>query len=162
MNEPEELTPEDQQRIRRLKSREECAQFAENVRDTHPWLARAARRRAIELQLESHATTSKVLRDIWGAVYAYEEVLFIKHGRRLRAGHTRRSITMRGEVPAIEAIVKRPNTTDGFERMREAGLFENTFESVVIRNPEHFSAAAVTSAKVKLQNRTGDRPDDNH
>lgn len=76
-----------------------------------------------------------MLRDIWGTVFAYEEVLYIELG----SGHTRRSISRRGEIEAIKAIVKRPAATEGFQRMQNAGLFDKTFEAVVLRDPGLFS-----------------------
>ncbi|EIN00423.1 hypothetical protein WQE_15371 [Paraburkholderia hospita] len=150
MNEIDKLNPEDWVRVNRLKTPEECEQFAKNVDQTHPHLALAARRRAVALRADGHNPASPVLRDIWEAVYAYEEVLFQEHGRRLRAGHTRRSITARGELNAIEEIVKRRSVTDGFHRMRNAGLFDKTFEAVVLRHPHDFSQAAIESATAKL------------
>lgn len=161
MNEIDKLSPEDGTRVNRLKTPEECEQFAKNVEKSHPHLALAARRRAVALRADGHNPPSPVLRDIWEAVYAYEEVLFQEHGRRLKAGHTRRSITARGPLGAIEEIVKRRSVTDGFHRMRNAGLFDKTFEAVVLRHPGHFSPTTVESAMSKLKEWDSE-PDTSH
>ncbi|WP_176058998.1 hypothetical protein [Paraburkholderia sp. BCC1876] len=151
MNEIEELSPEDETRIARLRNRADCIQFAKNVEAKRPDLARAALRHAVELQVDGHVVTSPLLRDIWGAFYAYEEALFLKHGKRVRAGRTRKSLEGRGEIDAIEAIVLKPSPSTGFAQMQAAGLLDKTFEAVVLRNPKHFSPAAVDAAKAKLQ-----------
>jgi hypothetical protein len=151
VNEIEVLSPEDEVRIARLRNRVDCIQFAKNAEAKRPDLARAALRRAVELQVDEHAVTSPLLRDIWGAFYAYEEALFLKHGRRVRAGRTRTSFKKRGEIDAVESIVLNPSRSTGFEQMQAAGLLDKTFEAVVLRNPEHFLPAAVDAAMAKLQ-----------
>lgn len=150
MNEYVELSADEQKKIDRLRTPEECEQFAKNVELTHPHLVREARRHAVSLRAAAHNASSPVLRDIWEAVYAYEEVLYLEHKRRLRAGHTRRSIARRGALEAIEEIVKRKTVTEGFHRLRNAGLFDKTFEAVVLRHPSKFSTQAVEAAKEKL------------
>ncbi|MGC2966080.1 hypothetical protein [Paraburkholderia aspalathi] len=150
MNEHPELSVEEQKLIDRLKTPQECEQFAKNVESKRPDLVREARRRAVSLRADEHNASSPVLRDIWEAVYAYEEVLYLEHKRRLKAAHTRRSIARRGALEAIEEIVKRKAVTEGFHRLRNAGLFDKTFESVVLRHPTKFSEQAVEAAKAKL------------
>lgn len=150
MNEHPELSAEEQKLIDRLKTPQECEQFAKNVESKRPDLVREARRRAVSLRADEHNASSPVLRDIWEAVYAYEEVLYLEHKRRLKAAHTRRSIARRGALEAIEEIVKRQAVTEGFHRLRNAGLFDKTFEAVVLRHPTEFSEQAVEAAKAKL------------
>ncbi|WP_322054462.1 hypothetical protein [Paraburkholderia bannensis] len=151
MNENAQPSAEEQKKIDRLKTPEECEQFLKNIELTHPHLIHAVRRHAVSLRATAHNASSPVLRDIWEAVYAYEEVLYLRHKRRLRAGHTRRSIALRGAVEAIEEITRRKELTEGFHRMREAGLFDKTFEAVVMRHPTAFSMQAVAAAKEKLE-----------
>jgi hypothetical protein len=145
------LSDQDQVRITRLKTRDECDQFIKNVEGTRPDLAQAARRRAVDLQVAADdAATSPVLRDIRGALYAYEEVLFLKHGKRLRANHTRRAFGNHGDIGAVERIVLKPDS-EGLANMEAASMFDWTFEAVVARNSEHFSEAANAAARAKLE-----------
>ena len=150
MNEHPELSAEEQKLIDRLKTPQECEQFAKNVESKRPDLVGEARRRAVSLRADEHNASSPVLRDIWESVYAYEEVLYLEHKRRLKAAHTRRSIARRGALEAIEEIVKRRAVTEGFHRLRNAGLFDKSFEAVVLRHPTEFSEQAVETARAKL------------
>jgi len=144
------VNPEDANRIARLKTRLECVQFAKNVEVTRPDLAAVARRHGIELLLNEQGLTDPLLRDIWGGVYAHEEVLYLKHKKHLKANHTRKAIQNHGEIGGVEAIVLAPGT-EGFGRMRDAGLLDRTFEFVVLRHPEHFKPTVVSTASQKLK-----------
>jgi hypothetical protein len=61
--------------ISRLKTPEECEQFAKNVVEKYPALAGEARRRAVELRAATHGAKNAAEREALQAVYAYEEVL---------------------------------------------------------------------------------------
>lgn len=150
MNQSEQLSPEDAHIVTRLKSRAECIQFAKNVRVNRWDLATAARRYGIELLLDEQGVTAPLLRDIWGGVFAYEEVLYLVHGKNLKAGNTRKAIRRHGEIGGVEIIVLKPNT-EGFARMQAAGLFDRTFEFVVLRHAEHFKPEVVAAALEKLK-----------
>jgi len=148
-----ELSPKESQAVARLKTLEECDQFALNMA-SNPALVRAASRRAIEISLATHADTSQVTRDVWAVVYAYEEVLHIKHGRRLKAQRTRNAIANHGPIRAVENIVtQRVNEDDGFARLLVVGLAELTFEAVVLKHCSEFSLRAVEQARSKLESR---------
>src|SRR5690349_1084086 len=85
--------------ISKLETPEECAQLAENVRDAEPELAKMAIRRGIEMKAETKArlmgAKSQVEVEALRAVYAYEEVLFRKHGKHCRASRTWQAIRTR-------------------------------------------------------------------
>ncbi|MDF3099055.1 hypothetical protein SB394_27565 [Burkholderia sp. BCCIQ04A] len=150
----ENLNSEDRKRISYLKSRDDCAKFARNVGAKHPHLVRAARQRSVELQVGVLNLDSELRRDIWSVVYAQEEALFVKHGKRLRAGNTRKVIDHRGELGAVAFMVQKPEG-QGFELLHSLGLGDYTFEAVVRRNPEHFSPEIVEAACLKLEDRRG-------
>ncbi|WP_152530767.1 hypothetical protein [Paraburkholderia dilworthii] len=95
---------------------------------------------------------SALRRDIWSVVYAQEEALFVKHGKRLRAGNTRRVITNRGELGAVAFVVQKPGG-EGFELLHSLGLGDYTFEAVGLRHSEHFSSDIVEAARRKLDDR---------
>ncbi|MFL9987319.1 hypothetical protein [Paraburkholderia sediminicola] len=155
----ENLSPEDRKRISYLKTRDDCMQFAKNVGVRHPHLVRAARQRSVEVQVNSLNLDSAMRRDIWSVVYAQEEALFVKHGKRLRAGNTRKVITNRGELGAVAFAVQRPGGT-GFELLHSLGLGDHTFEAVVLRHSEHFSSGIVEAARRKLDERRGSDAED--
>lgn len=150
MTQSTRLLPEDEKRVTRLKTRTECVLFAKNVEQARPDLATAARRHGIELLLNEQGLTDPLLRDIWGAVYAYEEVLYLKHNKHLKGGNTRRAIRHNGEVGGVAVIVGKP-ASEGFKLMQQAGLLDRTFEFVVLRHAERFDPRVVASAKQKLR-----------
>ena len=78
--------------VARLATPEECEQYAKNVRERHPELAQQARRRAIELRAAAHGAETEAEADALRVLYAYEEALFVKHGKRVKAAYTRRKI----------------------------------------------------------------------
>lgn len=147
---PQNLTEKELAAVARLKTIDECAQFAANMASNEK-LVQAAARRSVEIQVATHSNEADVVRDIWAVLYSYEEVLFLKHGKRLRAAYTRRSIDNHGAVGAVELIVcQREKDDDGFARLSAAGLSDKTFEAIVLKHPQHFSAAAIEHAKFKL------------
>jgi hypothetical protein len=60
-------------RITRLKTPEDCEQFAKNVEAEHPELAKLARRRAVELRALKYGATTDVEREALQCIYAFEE-----------------------------------------------------------------------------------------
>ncbi|MFM0392887.1 hypothetical protein [Paraburkholderia phytofirmans] len=134
MNEPELLSPEDSNRMTRLKTRAECVQFAKNVEVAQPDLAMAARRHGIELLLDKQGFTAPLLPDIWGGVYAYEEVLYLTHDKNFKAGNTRKAVRNHGAVGGVEVIVLKP-ATEGFARMEAAGLLTKLSSSLYCATP---------------------------
>lgn len=147
------LTDKERAAVARLKTVEECAQFAQNMQ-SRPDLVQAANNRVVELRLESHASDSTVIQDAWSVLYAYEQVLYLKHGKHLQAAHTRRAIDNHGMIGAVEIIVARPEgEDDGFTRLAAAGMPDKTFEALVLRHPEHFSEKAIRFAQEKINSR---------
>jgi hypothetical protein len=136
--------------VARLSTPEECEIFIENVRDTHPELVAPARRRMIELRAKAHDTPTDIERDAWEVIYAYEEALFVKHGKRVGANYTRRKIKKDGMVAAIEHAVKQAKETAGYAMLKDMGLPDLTWESLVVKHPKHFSPEAVARAKQRL------------
>jgi len=70
-------------RVAKLRTPGNCAVFAKNATSGgRPDLALDARIRAVQLRAESFGATSEVERECIEAVFAYEEVLSDKAGRR--------------------------------------------------------------------------------
>lgn len=138
-------------RVAKLKTPEECAVFAKNVTERGRGdLALAARKRAVQLRAESFNATSEVERECIEAVYAYEEVLSVKAGRRQSASRTWPMIKRHGVIEAVERVVKRKTDAAGYTALVEMGLEELAFEAVVLRHPLSFSDEAVRRSKERL------------
>lgn len=137
--------------VAKLKTPEECATFGKNATERgHPELALAARKRAVQLRAESYGVTSEVQRECIEAVFAYEEVLSAKAGRRQTASRTWPMIKRHGVIEAVERVVKRKADALGYTALVEMGLEELAFEAVVLRHPTEFSAEAVARSRERL------------
>ena len=137
-------------RIARLKTPEDCEQFAKNVEAEHPDLAKAARRRAVELRALKYGAKSDVEREALQCIYAFEEARSQETGKRARANRTWQSIKNNGILPTVDKVVSRRRATEGYDSLVAAGLEDFTFEAVVLKYPDHFSEEAVKQAKLRL------------
>lgn len=136
--------------VQRLKSPEDCEQYAKNVEAKHPDLAKQARRRGVELRALQYGTNTDVERDALQAIYALEEVRSQRAGRRVRANRTWQSVQRHGIVPTVERVVARRAVTKGYDWLVNAGMEDFTFEAVVLRNPDLFSQMALSQAEERL------------
>ena len=139
------------ERVARLTTPDECEQFALNVQARLPDLARAARRRAVELRAAAHGATSAAEREALEAVYAYERVLSHKRGKKIRASRTWQMIKRYGIVDAVERAVSRSDDPAGYMTLVEMGMQDLSFEAVVVRHPEVFSEEAVSCSADRLR-----------
>ena len=137
-------------RITRIKTPEDCEQFAKNVEATHPDLAKLARRRAVELRALKYGAKTDVEREALQCIYAFEEARSQETGKRARANRTWQSITNNGILPTVDRVVSRRKATEGYDSLVAAGLEDFTFEAVVLKFPDYFSFEAVTRAKLRL------------
>ena len=144
------------ERVARLKTPEDCEQFALNVETRLPEVAQEARRRAVELRAASHGATTDAEREALQAVYAYERVLFQKHGRHIKASRTWPMIERHGIIAAVERIVRRKDVTVGYKALVEMDMPDLAFEAVVCRHPEVFSPEALERSKERMQEWTAD------
>jgi hypothetical protein len=142
-------------RVARLKTPAECEVFASNARERGaPELADQARKRAVQVRAESHGATSDIERECLQAIYAYEEILSEKRGKRQPASRTWQMIHRHGILPAVERIVTKRGESTGYLALAEMGLSEFAFEAVVLRHPEHFTSEAVAISKERLHSGT--------
>lgn len=124
-------------RVANLKNVTDCESFAVNARERGaPDLADQARKRGIQIRAEVYGATSAVERECLSAVYAYEEVLSAKKGKRQPASRTWQMIKRLGIVPAVERVVTKREVSTGFTALAEMGLMEFAFEAVILRHPE--------------------------
>ena len=136
--------------ISRLTTPEECDIVAKNNETRNPALALAAKRKAVQLRADKFGANNEVEKEALQAVYAYEETLFKKHGKRQRASRTWRMIKEKGIIPAVENTVTRKNETTGYQALLEMGMQDFAFEAVVCRHPEFFSSEALRCSKERL------------
>lgn len=139
-------------RIRNLKTPGACEQFAKNaVRLGHPELADQARKRAIEIRATEYGSTTQAEKECLQAIYAYEEVLSKKNGRRTRATRTWQMIKRHGILTSAERAVNRQTETTGYKALAEMGLQEFAFEAVILRYPDMFSEEAVERSRQRMK-----------
>src|SRR5438552_5440290 len=105
--------------VARLETPEECEQYAANVAAQFPELATQARRKSIELRAASHGAKSDAEIDALKVIYAYEEALFAKHGRHIKANYTWRKIKDAGIIGAVEHAVTQPVDPVGYKTLKE-------------------------------------------
>ncbi len=138
-------------RITKLRTPQDCAAFARNaLARNRPDLALAAKRRAVQLRAESYGATSDVERECIEAVFAYEEVLSAKVGRRQSASRTWPMIDRYGIIETVERVVKRKDDALGYTALVEMGLAEHAFEAVILRHPSVFTEKAIQRSKERL------------
>lgn len=129
-----------------LKTPQSCDDFAKVFSE----LAKHARRRAIELRAESHNYNREVEIELLKAIYAYEELLTQRNGRRTRANRTWQMVTRYGIINDAERAVNRPADAMGFRILVEMGLVDLSFEAVILRYPEAFDAGIVELCRRRL------------
>lgn len=137
--------------IAKLKSSKDCAVFEKNATEHGRLdLALAARKRAVELKATEHGATTDVERECLEAVFAYEQVLSAKNGKKTRASRTWPMIERHGILEAVERAVNRKEETVGYTALVEMGLEDYAFEAVILRNPSFFSDDAVQRSQDRI------------
>jgi hypothetical protein len=140
--------------INKLDTPEKCERYAQNVQAGSPENAKAARRRAIELQAQQFSASTGAEREALQAVFAYERVLSEKNGKKTRANRTWKMIKSRGIIPAVDHIVKKPSESSGYTILVDMGMQDMAFEAVVLRYPDLFSEEAVNHSKKRMDERS--------
>jgi len=132
--------------IRLLKTANDCEEAEKIFID----LAIQARRRSIELRALSHTPKNDLEKELYEALYAYEDVLTYKNKRRTRASRTLQMINRYGIVETAQRAVNRPDDAIGFQILMERGLLDKTFEYVITKYPKSFKPDTVAIAKERL------------
>ncbi|WP_104097061.1 hypothetical protein [Stutzerimonas kunmingensis] len=142
--------------IAKLKNPKDCVVFERNATERgRPDLALAARKRAVELRAIEHGATTDVERECLEAVFAYEQVLSAKNGKKTRASRTWPMIERHGILEAVERAVNRKEETVGYTALVEMGLEDYAFEAVILRHPSYFSASAVQRSQERINQHNG-------
>jgi hypothetical protein len=138
-------------RVKALKTLKDCENFARNARARGRGdLADQTLIRSIQIRAEAIGATTDMERDAIEAVFAYEEALSKKNGRRTRASRTWQMIKKHGVVGAVERIVRRVDETEGYRVLSEMGLSEFAWEAVVLRYPGLFSDEAIERSRARI------------
>lgn len=139
-------------RVKKIDTPEKCEIFAKNcVEHGREDLAQEAKERAVQLRAEAYGAETQAEREALEAVYAYEEVLSTKNGKKTRAGRTWQMITRHGIIGAVERAVNRPTETQGYTALVEMSLENYAFENVILRHPCLFSEQAVQISRERIE-----------
>lgn len=139
------------ERIAKLKTPADCLAFAKNAtRLGREDLVLETRQKSVELRAAAYGAHSDAERECIEAIYAYEETLFAKHGRRQTAGRTWPMVKQHGVLEATERTVNRKDATTAFAALKEAGLERYAFEAVILRHPHLFSESAVAISQERM------------
>lgn len=140
-------------RVAALKNPEDCLRFIKNALNAgREDLVQQARQRRVILLAEATDAKNEAERDAYAVLYAYEETLLQKHGKKMRATYTRRMIKELGILPAVERAVNKPTETVGYKALQEMGLQSFSFEAVVLKYPELFSKEATARCLERINN----------
>jgi len=139
-------------RVKKLKTPAECETFEANAKALGRGdLVVQARPRRVELRAVAYGAKTDAERECVEAIYAYEETLSGRNGKRTRATRTWQMIGRHGIIGAVERAVDRPDGTAGFAALKEVGLDNFAFEAVVLRYPDLFSEGAVARSRERME-----------
>ena len=82
-------------------------------------------------------------------LHSYENVIFLRNGKRNRATYVRRSWAKYGIKETIERLVMRASTK-GFDTLQEENSMEHSFEMLVVRYHKYFDPNLVSKALSKI------------
>jgi hypothetical protein len=139
-------------RVRNIKTPEKCEIFAKNCAERgRDDLAMEAKQRAVQLRADAYDTESEAEKDAISAIYAYEEVLSAKNGKKTRASSTWQLIKRHGIISAVDRAINRPAEPEGYSSLVDMGLEDYALEAVIIRYPETFSDDAVKISQDRIK-----------
>jgi len=104
-----------------------------------------------QLRADQYGAATEAERQCLEAVYAYEEVLSSKKGRRQAASRTWQMIKRHGIVAAVERMVERTEESSGYTALVEIGLTDFAFEAVILRNRDVFAPEAVARSQARIE-----------
>lgn len=141
-------------RVLRLATPKECETFVENARARgYEDLAKEARRRAVALRTDAYGPKSPLERQCIEAIYAYEEALCARNGKRVTASKTWQNAKKLGPFTAVDKAVSRPEDDTIYPLLLQLGLERFAFEAIVAQNPAEFSFEAVEQSKLRVARR---------
>lgn len=151
--------------VSKMKTPEECAILEKNAMDRgREDIALAARKRQVQLRALKYGAQTDVERECLEAIFAYEQSLSTRNGRKTRESRTWGMIERHGIIPAVERAVNRKEETAGYTVLVDMGLEEYAFEAVILKHPELFSHEVVAISRERVahhadQSAVGDTPE---
>lgn len=133
--------------IKQLKTPEDCTRFIEK----YTLLINQARQRSLELRVQNHENNLLIEKELLKAIYAYEDILSKKNNRKTYASRTWQMVKRHGIIGAAERAVNRNVDARGYKMLVEMGMQHLTFETIIAKHPEYFSAEAVRKANKRLE-----------
>lgn len=138
--------------ILRLETPEQCEVMGRNCEDRgRSDLAQLALEHAIALRARDFDAQSDAEREAIESVHAYEETLFARHGKRMRASKTWKLIKDHGVMAAVERTVNAAKGNEDHDALVDLGLERFAFEHVVARNPEQFDDKTVALSGKRIE-----------
>ncbi len=129
--------------VKRINDPKLCYVFAQNaISRGHPDLAIQAYRRAVDLRAEQHTTESEAEHAAVRAIYAYEEALSFRKGKRTRATGTWQTVSRKGIVSALTQRIESSATTNVESVLKELGMEDYSFAATVKAYPDTYIAEA--------------------
>jgi hypothetical protein len=141
-------------RVARLRTPEECVIVAKNaLAMKRPDIALEARRRAVDIQVASHdapTPPTPLEAETLAAIYASEAAMSHVRGKKVRAT---KSWQIAREKGLLQAAERAANSDADHAALVELGLEDLSFDALILRHPESFSAAAVAAATTRASKR---------
>jgi len=129
--------------VMRIKDPKLCYVFARNaVSRGHPELALQSYRRAVDLRTEQHETNCEAEEAAVRAIYAYEEALSYRKGKRTRATGTWQLVSRKGIFNALAQRVESRTTPDVMPTLKELGMEDYSFSATMKAYPQAFMELA--------------------
>jgi hypothetical protein len=129
--------------VKRINDPKLCYVFAQNaINRGHADLATQAYRRAVDLRAEQHTTESEAEHVAVRAIYAYEEALSYRKGKRTRATGTWLTVSKKGIFNALVQRIESSATTDVASVLQELGMEDYSFTAAVAAYPDAYIAEA--------------------
>ncbi len=113
-------------------------------------LAVEARKRAIELRALVYGAPTEAERECIEAIYAYEQMLSVKNGKKTRAFRTWQLIKKHGIIETVERTVTREDDLAAYDLLSKQALEDYTFEGIVLRHPDLFSPEALGHSQRRM------------
>ena len=129
--------------VERIKDPELCYVFARNAaRRGHPALALEAYRRAVDLRAAEFPTDNAAEFAAVRAIFAYEEALSYRKGKRTRATGTWQLVNRHGLLGAVHRRIQSKTADTVRAVLEELGMAEYSFDAVGNTYPEDIQQAA--------------------
>jgi hypothetical protein len=127
----------------RIREPELCYVFARNaIQRGHPELALQAYRRAVDLRAESQGAESEAELAAYRAIYAYEEALSHRKGKRTRATGTWQMVKRHGLFEALAKRINAGGDDDTQDTLKELGMEDYRFTALRDAFPDAFDKMA--------------------